>query len=481
MPSFLSRAGAVVGMACWVALAGGCAVREDRTAELLSLDLVDRADAVARLQAEDRTEPTAWRAFTLGSLQAEAGDYAAMTTWFATCLERDPGFAPDVEAVRSRHWKRWAEEADAAFAAGHWADAERLCTVALTVDAHHDDTVLRRHEAAVMAHGPTPAGVAALTAADRTAAVDRWLEHALGGGVTADARARVAAGLAVDPVFPMGAFALGELARAAGDDAAMGRWYDRTQGLLDAHHRDVMAANRQSAQVRFVNAALAAWAAGDQAGALAAFGAAEAVRPGAADVAALRARAVALDAARGEAAVTAALEHPDLDDAWLEAWLVRLHAAGRTDDAVLVADRLLQPVRRAAPDVVRRARRVRASCLAARGQWDAAAHDLRLLLDPPSGDRAVDATTAIALGDVLMSNSRWNDAIPWYASAEQWGGETAALHKRQARAAFGAGRIAEFERHARAALVLAPGDAEAQDMVNQAGLLPELAAAGRRP
>jgi tetratricopeptide (TPR) repeat protein len=460
-------------------LLGGCAMSSDRTRELLAMDLADRSAAVARLEADDRSEPAAWRAYTLGVLAAEDEDYPRMAAWFARCAERGRHYDADMEAVRSRHWKRWAEAADLAFADGRYAEAESLCAVALVIDPTQDDTKLRRTEAAVMAHGPTPADVALLTAAGRTAAVDRWLERTLAGGMTAPQRRLVAARLAAEPTFPIGAFALGELARADGDYAAMGRWYDKTANLLDARHQAVMAANREAAQDRFMNDALAAWAVRDDAAAGAAFAAAEAVRPGDAGVAEAGRLAALLGRAAGDEAVAKALEDPALDDAWLQAWLMRLYTANRYADAVLVADHILRPVHRAPADVARQARRVRASALVAEARWDAAAHDLLALLTPPSGNRAADASAAMALGDVLLAGSRWDDAARWYATAERWVGPSADLHKRQARAAFGAGRLEELDRHSRAAAAMAPADPEARDLANQAALVPAGGRSGR--
>ncbi len=454
-------------------VAAGCAVQSDRTSDLVELGLADRNAAISRLEAEDRADPAAWRAYSLGVLHAAAGDYAAMDRWFALCAERGDLHTTRMAAVRREHWRRWAEAADQHFAAGRWAEAERACATALAAEAGHPDTELRQAEAAVMAHGPTPRTVAVLTAADRTAVLDRWLEAAAAGAVDAAARARVAADLVAAPTLPMGAFVLGELARLAGDHAAMARWYDATGGLLDTDHRDVMTAERRAAHHRHLAAALAAWATGGQDQCLAHLDTAAAVLPGDEATALARARAVVLDRAAGSDAVARVLSDPTLDDAWLEAWFTRLGAAGRLDEAVVVADHLLAPARNAPPDLVRRIRRARAAGLASRGHWDAAAADLRALLDGP-GDEAALAT---ALGDVLLAGSRWDDARAAFARAARAGGPTLALHKRQARAAFGAGRWHELLSHSEAALALDPADAEARRLQQQATQL--AAAAGK--
>ena len=322
-----------------------------------------------------------------------------------------------------------------------------------------------------MAHGPTPTDLAVLTAADRTAVADRWLEAVAAGAVEAATVERVAADLAAAPTLPMGAFILGELARLDHDYAAMARWYNATGGVLDDSHRGVMAEGRAAAHALLLDEALAAWAAGDQAGCLACLDTADLVLPGDDTAAMIRARAVVLAAADSPEAVARVLTDPTLDDAWLEAWLNRLRTAGRTDEAILICDALLLPSRGTDPQLVRRARLARASGLAARGAWDAAAFDLRALLDPPSGDVAGDAAVATALGDVLMNGSRWEDAARAYGQAAAWSGDDAELCKRQARAAFGAGRWDELLRHAEAAVALAPADAEARRLRDQALML----------
>ncbi len=321
-----------------------------------------------------------------------------------------------------------------------------------------------------MAHGPTPADVAALAAAGRLAVLDRWLEAVQAGAVDRAVVDRVEAGLAAAPVRPATAFVLGEVARTDGHLFAMARWYDAAAGL-DGDHRQIMRANREAAHRRLLAAALATWEAADQAACLAALDTAAAVLPGDEATIDIRRRAVTLDAATDADAVGRTLVDPTLDDAWLEAWLVRLRHAGRPAEAALVAGALLAPGRDTDPGLARRARRARAACLAATGAWDAAADDLRALLDPPTGDAAVDLATTLALGDVLLAGSRWDAAADAYRQAEQMTGPSADLHKRLARAAFGAGRWEDTRRRLDQALELAPGDAEALRLKQQADRL----------
>ncbi len=472
VPRFLR--GVLGGAVLWAAV--GCAVQSDRTSDLLELELADRDAAISRLEAEDRAAPAAWSAYSLGVLFAADGDYAAMDHWFTICAERGDLYDGRMAALRRDHWRRWARQADDDFAAGRWAEAERACTLALDAEPGHEDTELRRTEASVMAHGPTPIDLAVLTAADRTAVADRWLEAVAAGAVEATTVEGVATALAAAPTLPIGAFILGELARCEPDYAAMARWYAATGGVLDDAHRGAMAAGRAAAHELLLNEALIAWSAGDQAACLGCLDTADLVRPGDDSAAQIRARAVVLAAADSPEAVARVLTDPSLDDAWLEAWLGRLRARGRADEAIVVCDALLMPSRGTDPQLIRRARLARASLLADRGAWDAAAFDLRALLEPPSGDAADDVAVATALGDVLLNGSRWEDAARWYGQAAAWNGDDAELCKRQARAAFGAGRWDELLRHAEAAVALAPADAEARRLLEQAQLLAVAAA-----
>jgi len=473
-------------------------MQSDRTRELLELDLADRGRAITQLEGEFDRQPAAWQAYSLGVLYGADEDFAAMNLWFAECRRRTDQYDPKIERIRLEHWRDWARRADGDFEAGRWPEAFEACETALLAAPEKQETRFRLIEARVMAWGPELEEIRALVAADRTAVLDRWLEAVAATPASIDeveaseasselaasrmdVRVRLASQLrnaTRQPADSEAVFVLGELCRLDRDWVGMNYWYEQAGGMLAAPGADtrraaIMSSNRRLSADQLLGEALLAWS-DDRAGlAVARIDTAAMVDLNRGDLVLARRNLEMLLSAEGSTEIRTILAMGDVNPGWLALWMTQLYNHERYREAAQVADALLAD----SPDqdgalpsqatADPEARKRRDQALRIRGAWgirsgdlEGAARDLKDLLE----GGLVDPVTAVTLGDVSMSLSRYEAARRWYGQAAAWSGSTTDLLLRQSRVAFCQGRFPDMLVLMNQALALDGADARVQHL-----------------
>jgi len=75
---------------------------------------------------------------------------------------------------------------------------------------------------------------------------------------------------------------------------------------------------------------------------------------------------------------------------------------------------------------------------------------------------------AIILGDVLLAQSSYEEALHWYEKAESWGDESVSLILKKARIAFSQDQFSEMEQLALMAAEQDPDNSEVQRILQRA-------------
>jgi tetratricopeptide (TPR) repeat protein len=456
-------------------LLAGCAAPADRTKQLLELDLANRQGAIESLQKQQTTDPQPWQAYSLGVLFGAEGDYANMNLWFARCSTLSPVHNGEIEFVRLGHWRDEAREADLAAQNSQWPLAVSHLEKALLAVPEKPDTRLRLIEARVMAFGPGLEEIRTLVAAERPEIVYRWLEQAAQpdqADQRLPVRVRLASqieGTSNENGDALAAYVTGELCRLDGDWLAMDKSYSQSQSLdnTNPERRKQISRARSQVATGLLQNALVHWSFDNVPTALANLDTAEMVDPGRADIVQARRNITALDRAHTSSQVAETLGLGDLDQRWLTFWMSRLYTEGRLRDAGMVSNELLQHADSLNPQQKSQALRVRVAFSRSAGNLDQTRDDLRELL---AMGKELPAE-AVILGDVLLAQSRYEEARHWFDQARQWGDDSVSLILKKARIAFSQDHFTEMQDLALEASELDPGNKEAQQLLDRAGVL----------
>ncbi len=454
---------------------GGCAAPADRTKQLLELDLAQRHSAIESLQKQQGDASQPWRLYSLGVLYGADGDYEKMNHWFARCQNQSPLYQRDIEFVRLGHWRDEARSGDQAAKSQQWPLAVKYLEQALLAMPEKAETRLRLIEARIMAFGPGLEEIRALVAAQKPEMVYRWLEYCAAADQQdqrLQTRVRLAAqitGIKAQPADALAFYVAGELSRLDGEWPTMDRFYRQAASLDEANRNQnrLMAAARRTEATGLLQESLIRWSYDRVPQALATLDTADLVDPGRADVFQARKNIIALDRARSDSQVAQVLAVGDLDQRWLTFWMARLYQEDRLRAAGMVANELLRFEQSLDSIQKSQALRVRIAFNRSLGNWDQARDDLRDLLN--MGEKL--PTEAIILGDVLLAQSRYEEARHWFDQAQVWGENSASLLLKEARIAFSQDRIDDMNELALQASDLEPENKEARRILAKAKAL----------
>ncbi len=460
----------------------GCAAPADRTKQLLELDLANREQAIGNLTRNYRTQPEPWVAYSLGVLYGAEGQYQAMNQWFDRCRTLTSEYDEDIIYIRLSHWRDEARAGDQAAAQGDWLAAMEYLARALEAAPEKKETRLRHLAARVMALGPGLEEIRTLVAAGRPAAVHRWLEQAAAPENAAsrlETRVRLTSQLrgagsprgdAHDPdartADALATFVASELARMDQDWTEMLQLQEQTAalGAGATEFRKPLTAARRGTGTHLLQQALELFAAEKVPAALAKLDTAAMVEPGRADIVAARRNIRNLEKARDAHAVNEVLALGDLDTAWLSVWMHRLHHQGRLREAGLVADHLLNHADALTPRQKNQALRVRVAFSRREGDLEQAGDALRAML----ADGRPQPQVAAVLGDVLLAQSRYEEARHRFEQARDWGDDSLALVLRLAGVAFSQNDFRTMAAWAKVALEEEPDNTEARALLAKA-------------
>ncbi len=465
----------------------GCAAPADRTKQLLELDLGNREQAIGNLTRDYRTQPEPWVAYSLGVLYGAEGQYQAMNQWFDRCRTLTAEYDEDIIYTRLSRWRDEARAGDQAAARGDWLAAMDYLARALEAAPEKKETRLRHLAARVMALGPGLEEIRALVAAGRPAAVHRWLEQAAApenaasrletrvrltsqlrgaGGPRGDARNADARTADTQTADALATFVASELARMDHDWPEMLQLQEQTAalGAGASEFRKPLAAARRGTGTHLLQQALELFAAEQVPAALAKLDTAAMVEPGRADIVAARRNIRNLERARDARAVNEVLALGDLDTAWLSVWMHRLHHQGRLREAGLVADHLLNHAATLTPRQKNQALRVRVAFSRGEGDLEKAGDALRAML----ADGEPQPQVAAVLGDVLLAQSRYEEARHRFEQARDWGDDSVALVLRLAGVAFSQNDFKTMAAWAEVALEEEPDNTEARALLAKA-------------
>jgi len=449
-----------------------CAAPLDRTKQLLELDLAHRSGAIKSLTEQQLTNPDPMQAYSLGVLHGAEGDYEKMNHWFNRCSAQTKTHDGDIAYIRLGHWRDEALAADDAAEAGDWDQAVSLLEKAYQAAPEKSDTWLRLVEARVMAFGPGLEEVRTLMAAERPEVLLRWLERAKEASLNDDrteARVRLdsqLSGQKNETGDAMANFLLAELCRMDGD------WLDMDQAFLNSKKLDPsntaqikqIEVIRNSVASQLLKQSLGFWAEDRVPVALAKLDTADVVSPGRAEIFQARRNIIALDGAAAPSRVAEILTVGDLDQRWLAFWMSRLYTKNRLREAGMVANELLRHPDSLNAGQKSQALRVRVAYSRSIGHLNQARDDLRALLKMG----APLPVEAIILGDVLLAQSSYEEALHWYEKAESWGDESVSLILKKARIAFSQDQFSEMEQLALMAAEQDPDNSEVQRILQRA-------------
>lgn len=455
----------------------GCAAPVNRTRQLLELDLAHRQSAIESLTEKQEIDPQPWQAYSLGVLYGADGDYENMNRWFDRCSSETNVNDLDIEYNRLGHWRDEAKLGDEAAKEGNWNEALRRFELALLAAPEKSDTRLRMVEARVMAYGPGLEEIRALVLAESPGAVYRWLEQAAAYDQEDELRSRhdvlvrltsQLVGAGQEPGDDLAAFVAGELSRLEGNWLAVDEYYrDALKSADNAEQaKTIIAARRQMGSL-LLQQSLEQWAADQVPSALAKLDTAEMVDPGRADIFEARRNIVSLERATTGSQVAETLAVGDLDQRWLAFWMSRLYTRGRLRDAGMVSSELLKHRESLTTTQLSQALRVRVAFSRSSNNLDQARDDLRDLLS--TGEEL--PVEAVILGDVLLAQSRYEEALHWFNQAETWGDDSVSLILRKARIAFSQDRFEDMKELANLAVTREPNNGDAQDLLTQSYLL----------
>lgn len=455
----------------------GCAAPADRTKQLLELDLANRQQAIANLSRTYEAQPEAWTAYSLGILHGAEGDYPAMNQWFDRCHALTAEHDEDITHARLSHWRHEARAGDHAAGEGRWAEAATHLARALEAAPQKKETRLRHVAARVMAFGPGLAEIRTLVAAGRPAPVLRWLEQAArpeNASTRLETRVRLTSqlrGARTQTGDAMAAFVASELARLDRDWPAMIQLQEEAAKMGAAEHDlgKPLAAARRATATDLLQQALELFSDERAAAALARLDTAAMVDPDRADIISARQNIRNLESAAGAGAVAEVLALGDLDTAWRSVWMHRLHHQGRLREAAMVAENLLSHPDNLTLRQKNQALRVRVAFSRRVSDLDQARDDLRALLD----DGQPHPEVAFLLGDVLLAQSRYEEARHRFEQARAWGDESVALILRLAGVAFSQNDFAAMADWAHIALEEDPDNNEARGLLARARQLGE--------
>ncbi len=446
----------------WLA---GCAAPVDRTKQLLELNLANRQGAIANLTERYAAEPEAWEAYSLGVLHGADRNYEQMNAWFDRCRQLSSEHDEDIAYTRLGHWRDEAAAGDALAAENQWAEAAARFARALKAAPEKNETRLRWIEARVMAFGPGREEIRTLVVADRPAAILRWLENVDGDQQATprlETRVRLASQLRAangQPGDALAAFVTAELDRLDRDWLAMARHQQQATAWSedDSESQALLAASRRTAGTALLQEALELFSAERAPAALAKLDTADLVDPGRADVTGARHNIRNLESAVDARSVAEILALGDLDASWLSVWMHRLYHKGRLREAGMVAQQLLDHPDNLSSRQRNQALRVRVAFSRQVGDLDQAREDLRALLQggPPQPE------VAFLLGDVLLAQSRYEEARVRFEQARAWGDDSLALTLRLAGVAFSQNDYDAMAGWAEVALQQDPANAEA--------------------
>ncbi len=463
-----------------LALAGlvfvaSCAAPVDRTKQLLELDLAHRQGTIESLQKQQQAHPEPWQAYSLGVLYGAEGDYRNMNRWFARCGEQTSTLDQDMQFIRLGHWRDEASSGDQAAEAGHWAQAVDRLERAILAAPEKPETRLRLLEARVMAFGPGLGEIRVLVEADQAEAPLRWLEKAADSELSQqrlEVRVRLASqlyGVKNENGDALASFLVGELSRMDGDWLAMDHHFQQTRKLDPANteRNHQLKKARKSVSGLLLKESLACWADDRVPAALAKLDTADVVDPGRAEIFQARRHIMALQRARTSGQVAETLAVGDLDQRWLTFWMSRLHNRNRLSDAGLVANELLRHPDSLTAAQKRQALRVRVAFSRSKADLNQVRDDLRELL--AFGDQLPDE--AVILGDVLLVQSSYEEALHWYEKAQNWGDNSVSTILKKARIAFSQDRFYEMEKLALEAAEREPLNGEVRIILDRAQAL----------
>jgi len=425
-------------------LAVGCAAPVDRTRQLLELDLAHRHSAVESLKKKQETDPQPWQAYSLGVLYGADGDYENMNRWFKRCSGQTNTFDEDMAYISRGHWRDEAEAADLAMENEDWETATVRYSQALIAQPQEKTTRLRLIQARVMSMGPGLEEIRALVEADQPQVLYRWLEKVSGEAgkdIRLEVRVRLVSqlsGMKREKGDGLAFFLLGELNRMDS------RWQEMQDDFLkavDLNHetQPEIQQIRNAVSGQLLKESLAHWAGNDVPAALAKLDTADVVAPGRADIFQARRNITILERAQSPHQVAEALAMGDLDQRWLTFWMSRLFTRNRLREAAMVSNELLRNPENLSPSEKSQALRVRVTYARSIGNLDQARDDLRSLLQ--SGE--TQPNEAVVLGDILLAQSSYEEALHWFENAQQWGDDSVSLILKKARIAFSQDRFAE--------------------------------------
>ncbi len=461
----------VVGLALLVS----CAAPVDRTRQLLELDLANRQSAIEKLQKDQQADPQPWQAYSLGVLYGAEGDYENMNRWFERCSTATKSMDHDIEFVRLGYWRDEAKAGDEAAAAGDWALAATRFEKAIQAAPEKSESLQRLVEARVMAFGPGLEEVRTLVSADQPQALYRWLEKAADPNMAEqrlEVRVRMASqleGAQPEKGDALASFMVGELCRMDSEWMAMDHHYLQALKLNPDNSRraEQIQATRHAVSGLLLKESLINWADDLVPAALAKLDTADVVDPGRADIYQARRNITTLDQARTPSQVAETLAVGDLNPRWLTFWMSRLYGRNQLRQAGMVSNELLRYPDSLTASEKSQALRVRVAFSRSTGNLDQTRDDLRELL--AMGEPL--PTEAVILGDVLLAQSSYEEALHWYDQAQGWGDDTVSLILKKARIAFSQDRFKDMEKLALVASEREPDNSEALKILNRAKVL----------
>ncbi|MCP4290569.1 MAG: hypothetical protein GY780_01870 [bacterium] len=450
----------------------GCAVPADRTKQLLELDLDQRESTIKSLEAKQAVQPLAWQAYSLGVLYGADGEYEQMNNWFKKSRRLSDELNTDIEHIRLGHWKDEALKADSEAEAGNWVQAAKHLELALAAAPEQKETHWRWVEARIMAYGPGLEEIRTLAMAQRPEVVYRWLEQNSGPGQSTErleSRVRLASQLNnnnTETGDDLAAYTTGELCRLDGDWVGMDQYYR----LAGVNWRMPTNDARSEVANGLLQQSLVLWSTDQVALSLAKLDTADVVDPDRADVFQARRNIVALNRAKKGSEVAEILATGDLDHRWQTFWMSRLYTRGRLRDAGMVANELLNQRDILSTYEKSQALRVRLAFLRSIGNLEQTRDDLRDLL--ATGAKL--PTEAVILGDVLLAQSHYEEALHWFNKAQVWGDTSVSLLLKKARVAFSQDRFEDMEILAARAVEREPDNLEARQLWDRSrSLLPQ--------
>ncbi len=452
-----------------------CAAPVDRTRQLLELDLANRQSAIEKLQKDQQADPQPWQAYSLGVLYGAEGDYENMNRWFERCSKATKSMDPDIEFVRLGYWRDEAKAGDEAAAAGDWVLAAKQFENAIQAAPEKSETRQHLIEARVMAFGPGLEEVRTLVSAEQPQALYRWLEKAADPSM-GEQRLEVRVGMAsqLEGAQPekgdaLASFMVGELCRMDGEWIAMDHHYLQALKLNQDNPRQAeqIQATRNAVSGLLLKESLINWADDQVPAALAKLDTADVVDPGQANIYQARRNITTLDQARTPSQVAETLAVGDLNPRWLTFWMSRLYGRNQLRQAGMVSNELLRYPDSLTASEKSQALRVRVAFSRSTGNLDQTRDDLRELL--AMGEPL--PVEAVILGDVLLAQSSYEEALHWYDQAQGWGDDTVSLILKKARIAFSQDRFKDMEKLALVASEREPDNSEALIILIRAKVL----------